>query len=58
MPGVAPEDYVKAIMAWTQIFGFLTFELFGHYVGTVKNANTMFDRVVDELALSLDISIH
>ncbi|HVB52205.1 MAG TPA: TetR/AcrR family transcriptional regulator [Acidimicrobiales bacterium] len=55
MPDVAPGDYVKALMAWTQIFGFLTFELFGHYVGTVKNANRMFDQVVDELARSLDI---
>ncbi|HEY5110846.1 MAG TPA: TetR/AcrR family transcriptional regulator [Acidimicrobiales bacterium] len=57
MPGVAPENYVKALMAWTQIFGFLNFELFGHYVGTVKNANKMFDRVVDELARSLVIAI-
>jgi len=53
MPGVASEEYVRALLAWTAIFGFLTFELFGQYVGTVKNANMMFDRVVDELAVSL-----
>jgi AcrR family transcriptional regulator len=55
MPGVAPEEYLKALMAWTTIFGFLTFELFGQYVGSVKNASLMFDRVVDELAVSLNL---
>lgn len=55
MPGVAPEEYLAALMAWTTIFGFLTFELFGQYVGSVKNANLMFDRVVDELAVSLNL---
>jgi AcrR family transcriptional regulator len=55
MPAVAPSDYVKALMAWTQIFGFLTFELFGHYVGSVKNTNKTFDAVVDELARLLDL---
>ncbi|HEV3186990.1 MAG TPA: TetR/AcrR family transcriptional regulator [Acidimicrobiales bacterium] len=55
MPGVAPEDYLKALMAWTEIFGFLTFELFGQYVGTVKNASLMFDDVVNELAISLKL---
>ena len=55
MPGVAPEGYLKALMAWTTIFGFLTFELFGQYVGSAKNLNLMFDRVVDELAISLNL---
>jgi AcrR family transcriptional regulator len=55
MPGVAPEEYLKALIAWTTIFGFLTFELFGQYVGSVKNANLMFDRVVDDLAVSLNL---
>ncbi|MHB8378501.1 MAG: TetR/AcrR family transcriptional regulator [Acidimicrobiales bacterium] len=56
MPGVAPEEYLKALMAWTTIFGFLSFELFGQYVGSVKNVNVMFDRVVDELAVSLNLT--
>lgn len=53
MPDVEPDDYVRALMAWTQLVGFLSFELFGHYVGTVRNAARMFDAVVEELADSL-----
>jgi AcrR family transcriptional regulator len=56
MPGVSTDDYVRALMAWTQIFGFISFEMFGHYEGSVKNADMMFDRVLYELAQSLDIS--
>jgi hypothetical protein len=58
MPGVEPEEYLKALMAWTAIFGFLTFELFGQYVGSVKNVNLMFDHVIDELATSLNLKAH
>jgi AcrR family transcriptional regulator len=55
MPGIEPDEYLRALMAWTTIFGFLTFELFGQYVGSVKNANLMFDHVIDELAISLNL---
>jgi hypothetical protein len=37
-------------MVWTQIFGFISFELFGHYVGSVRNATAYFVVVVDECA--------
>jgi AcrR family transcriptional regulator len=50
MPGVPPAIAVRAIMAWTQLFGALTFELFGHYVGTVRDASRMFELTVDEMA--------
>jgi len=53
--GVPPSMYVKALMAWTQIFGFISFDLFGHYVGSVRNLNLMFDEVIDELADSLGL---
>jgi AcrR family transcriptional regulator len=53
MPGVAPSEYVRALMAWTEVFGFVSFELFGHYVGSVKDAAAAFERVLEELAASL-----
>ncbi len=56
MPRVPPDQFVKALMAWTLIFGFVSFELFGHYVGTVRNANVMFERVMNELADDLGLS--
>ena len=50
MPGVDPPQYVRALMAWTTVFGAVSFELFGHYVGSVTNYARMFDAVVEELA--------
>ena len=52
---VPREMYVRALMAWNMIFGFLSFELYGHYVGSVKNANVMFEKVLDELAALLGL---
>lgn len=46
---VPEEMYVPALMTWTMIFGFLSFELYGHYVGSVRNASIMFEKVLDEL---------
>ena len=56
MPDVDPDDYVRALMAWTQLVGFVSFELFGHYVGSVRNAARMYDVVVEELADSLRLT--
>lgn len=50
MPNVDPEHFVRALMAWTTLFGAVSFELFGHYVGSVTNYSHMFDAVVEELA--------
>ena len=55
MPNVPAGLYVRALMAWTEVFGFMNFELFGHYVGSVRDANKMFAAVVDELAQFLEI---
>jgi len=56
LPHVPPSRYVKAVMAWTHIFGFVSFELFGHYVGSVRNTNALFQRVVEELADFLELA--
>jgi AcrR family transcriptional regulator len=50
MPNVEPELFVRALMAWTTLFGTVSFELFGHYVGSVTSYCQMFDVVVEELA--------
>ncbi len=55
MPDVAPAQYVRALMAWTQVFGFINFELFGHFVGSVRNDRRMFAAVVEELADLLEL---
>lgn len=50
MPGVPPEVAVRAIFVWTEIFGFLSFELFGHLVGSVRSPEAMFARLINETA--------
>jgi AcrR family transcriptional regulator len=50
MPGVPDVVRARGLMVWTQIFGFVSFELFGHYRGSVRNVNKFFDFVVDEIA--------
>ena len=50
MPGVPDVIRARALMVWTSIFGFISFELFGHYVGSVRNATAYFTLVVDECA--------
>ncbi|MGY1740876.1 MULTISPECIES: TetR/AcrR family transcriptional regulator [unclassified Blastococcus] len=40
---------VRALLAWCSLYGTISFELFGHYVGSVGDADRYFDRAVTEL---------
>lgn len=57
LPGVPSSEYLRAVMAWTMIFGFQNCELFGQYEGTVKNADLAYDQVITEIARSLSIEV-
>jgi hypothetical protein len=50
MPGVPEAVRARSLMVWSLFFGFISFELFGHYMGTVRNATRFFTLVVDEAA--------
>jgi len=50
MPGVPESVRTLSLMVWSQIFGCISFELFGHYKGSVRNANRFFSIVVEEAA--------
>ena len=41
---------VRAVIAWTQLFGMLSFELFGQFVGSFEPADAFFAHAVDQLA--------
>ena len=41
---------VRALLAWSALFGTISFELFGHFVGSVEDADRYFDCVMGELA--------
>lgn len=41
---------VRAVIAWTQLFGMISFELFGQFVGSFEPAGALFDYAVAQLA--------
>jgi len=47
---VAPDVLVRAVIAWTQLFGMISWELFGQFVGTFEPADALFAHAVDQLA--------
>lgn len=49
-PGVPPEVLAQALVAWTQLFGMVSFELFGHLVGSADPADEFFDHAVGCMA--------
>jgi AcrR family transcriptional regulator len=50
----APAELVmRTLMAWTTVFGALSFELFGHYEGSVADNAAFFDLVVERLAADI-----
>ncbi|PZF08489.1 TetR/AcrR family transcriptional regulator [Curtobacterium sp. MCLR17_034] len=50
--GIALPDevLVRTLMAWTTVFGTISFELFGHFVGSVSDPAAYFDQVIVRLA--------
>ncbi len=49
-PGVPPEVMARVLVAWTQLFGMVSFELFGHLVGSADPADEFFDHAVECMA--------
>ncbi|MFP5346620.1 MAG: TetR/AcrR family transcriptional regulator [Actinomycetes bacterium] len=49
-PGIPPDVLGRVLMAWTQLFGMVSFELFGHLVGSVEPAGPFFEFAVEQLA--------
>lgn len=45
----------RTIMAWTTLFGLISFELFGHQVGSVADPEAWLDEVARRLAADLGI---
>lgn len=51
-----PEVVVRTLMAWSTLFGTLSFELWGHLVGSVNNYDDYFDQVALRLADDLGLT--
>jgi AcrR family transcriptional regulator len=49
-PSIDETVRVRALLAWSALFGTISFELFGHFVGSVEDGDRYFDRVIADLA--------
>jgi AcrR family transcriptional regulator len=47
-PHAPDELVVRAVIAWTQLFGMISFELFGHFHKVIDDAGPFFDRALLE----------
>ncbi len=51
-----PDVLVRAVIAWTQLFGMISFELFGQFVGSFEPADALFAYTVARLAAFVGFS--
>jgi hypothetical protein len=49
-PDVPPDVLVRTVIAWTQLFGMISFELFGQFVGGFDPADALFAHAINQLA--------
>ncbi len=49
LPGVPPSTVVRAVVAWNQLFGQVSFEVFGQLRGVIEDTDTFFDFAVDAM---------
>ncbi|MGY2064798.1 TetR/AcrR family transcriptional regulator [Blastococcus sp. SYSU DS0619] len=54
-PAIDEDVRVRALLTWSSLFGVISFELFGHFVGSVTDNDRWFDRAVGELAGTLGL---
>lgn len=49
LPGVPVDAVVRTLTAWTQLFGFVSFEVFGRFVGVVEDCDALFEQAVTDV---------
>jgi AcrR family transcriptional regulator len=52
---VAPAVVVRTLAAWTQLFGMLSFELFGQTKGAIEHHAELFDTTVATMAVTIGL---
>jgi AcrR family transcriptional regulator len=49
LQGLPDDAVIRAVAAWTQIFGFVSFELFGHFENVLEDREAVFQQVVTDV---------
>jgi AcrR family transcriptional regulator len=52
-PAIDESVRVRALLVWSSLYGTISFELFGHFVGSVEDGDRFFDRAMGDLAALL-----
>ena len=55
LPNSSFDVQARCLLVWSSIFGLISFELFGHFVGSVIDADTYFQSAVFDLAKHLGL---
>lgn len=56
VPGAPPELVGRLLMAWSSLFGTISFELWGHLEGSITDLDAWFDEVAVRLAAEVGIA--
>jgi hypothetical protein len=58
LQGVPDDAIVRCLVSWTQLFGAVSLELFGHLVRVVEDAEALFSQAVADMGafVGLDLS--
>jgi AcrR family transcriptional regulator len=54
-PEVGADLLARGVLVWVQLFGLVSFELYGHLVGTIDDGDTYFAWSVGEMARSVGL---
>ena len=54
-PGIPLPLLTRGILAWTGLFGLVTFELFGHLVNTVERYDLLFEQFLADSVVNLGL---
>jgi AcrR family transcriptional regulator len=55
---IPPPLLLRAVIAWTQLFGMISFELFGQFVGMFEPADALFGHAMAQLAQYVGFRLH
>ena len=55
-PGVPEPVIVRVLIAWTQLFGMISFELFGQFVGSADPADDFFGYAIEQMITYIPIA--
>ena len=55
-PGVPEPVVVRVLIAWTQLFGMISFELFGQFVGSADPADEFFSYAIEQMIAYIPVT--